>query len=186
MPFFLLSTPHLNLTQLHEVSHQSFQRNHIWSFTENKIDSVTKNSMEAEYCHEPPRSSEEEDELGHSVKKFKESSGARQFTPPRTLISYKDSLVGDIPGAYEQAFRLDNVWDDGEESGAEVEPLIEGIVEVKLSKKTKARIRATWSKALTVKVFGRIVCFSYLTFKINALWKPAAKIDCVNLGKITS
>ena len=38
--------------------------------------------MEAEYCRKPPRSSEEEDELGHSVKKFKESLGARQFSPP--------------------------------------------------------------------------------------------------------
>ena len=116
--------------------------------------------MEAEYCHEPPRSSEEEDELGRSVKKFKESLGA-----------------------YEQAFKLDNIWDDGEESDTEVEPLAEGMVEIKLSKETKARIRAPWSKALIVKVFGRTVGFSYLTFKINALWKPTARIDCVNLGK---
>ena len=139
--------------------------------------------MEVEYCHEPPRSSEEEDELGHSVKKFKESSGARQFTPPRTLVSYKDSLVSDILGAYEQAFKLDNIWDDGEEFDTEVEPLVEGMAEIKLSKEIKARIRAPWSKALIVKVFGRTVGFSYLTFKINALWKPIARIDCVNLGK---
>ena len=113
----------MNLTQLQEVSHQSFQRNHIWSITENKIVSITKNRMEAEYCHQPPRLSEEEDELGRSVKKFKESSGAWQFTPPHTLVSYKDSLVGDIPGAYEQAFSLDNVWDDGEESVQRWNPL---------------------------------------------------------------
>ena len=139
--------------------------------------------MEAEYCHEPPRSNEEEDELGRSVKKFKESSGARQFTPPQTLVSYKDNLVGDIPGAYEQAFKLDNVWDDGEESNSEVEPLIEGMAKVKLSKETKACIRAPWSKALIVKVFGRTIGFSYLTFKVNALWKLAARMDCANLGK---
>ena len=68
--------------------------------------------MEAEYCNEPPRSSEEEDELGRSVKKFKESSGDKQINPPRNTTSYKDRLVGDIPGAYEQAFKLNNVWDD--------------------------------------------------------------------------
>ena len=34
--------------------------------------------MEAEYCNESPRSSEEEDELGRSVKKFKESGGGKQ------------------------------------------------------------------------------------------------------------
>ena len=139
--------------------------------------------MEAEYCNEPPRSSEEEDALGRSVKKFKESSVDNQINPPRNATSYKDRLVGDIPGAYEQAFKLDNVWDDGEESDTEVDPLIEGMVEVKLSKETKARIRAPWSKALIVKVFGRTVGFSYLTFKLNALWKPATRMDCVNLGK---
>ena len=140
-------------------------------------------SMEAEYCNDPPRSSEEEDELGHSVKKFKESSGVNQSTPQKDFVSYKDRLVGDIPGAYEQAFKLDNVWDDGEESDTEVEPLIEGMAEVKLSKETKDRIKAPWSKALIVKVFGRTVGYSYLTFKLNALWKLATRMDCVNLGK---
>ena len=38
--------------------------------------------MEAEYSNEPPRSSEEEDEFGRSVKKFKESSEARQSSTP--------------------------------------------------------------------------------------------------------
>ena len=80
--------------------------------------------MEAEYCNEPPRSSEEEDELGRSVKKFKESEGGKQETTTRKNVSYKDSLIGDIPGAYQQAFKLDNVWDDEEESDTEVEPLI--------------------------------------------------------------
>nr|POE54099.1 hypothetical protein CFP56_73770 [Quercus suber]POE64412.1 hypothetical protein CFP56_12457 [Quercus suber] len=57
------------------------------------------------------------------------------------------------------------------------------MAEVKLSKETKSRIRAPWSKALIVKVYGRSIGFNYLTFKINVLWKPMAKIDCVNLGK---
>ena len=138
--------------------------------------------MEAEYYNEPPRSSKEEDELGHSVKKFKESSGVKQVTSLQNTISYKDSLIGDIPGAYQQAFKLDNVQDDEEESDTEVEPLIEGMAEVKLSKETKSRIRAPQSKALIVKVFGRTVGFSYLIFKLNALWKPATRMDCVNLG----
>ena len=139
--------------------------------------------MEAEFCNEPPRSSEEEDELGRNVKKFKESKGARQFVPPQVLVSYKDSLVGDILGAYEQAFRYEKVWDEGEDSDTYIEPLMEGMAEIKLSKETKARIREPWSKASIVKVFGRTVGFNYLTFKINALWNPTAKIDCVNLGK---
>ena len=139
--------------------------------------------MEAKFYNEPPRSSEEEDELGRSVKKFKESKGARQFVPPQVPVSYKDSLVGDILGAYEQAFRYEKVWDEGEDLDTDIEPLVEGMAEVKLSKKTKACIREPWSKASIVKVFGRTVGFSYLTFKINALRNPTAKIDCVNLGK---
>ena len=63
-----------------------------------------------------------------------------------------------------------------------MEPLIEGMAEVNLSKETKTRIRAPWSKALIVKVFGRTVGFNYLTFKLNTLWKPATRMDCVNLG----
>ena len=128
--------------------------------------------MEVEFCNEPPRSSEEEDELGRSVKKFKESKEARQFVAPRVPVSYKDSLVGDIPGAYEQAFRYEKVWDEGEDSDIDIEPLVEVMAEIKLSKETKARIREPWSKALIVKVFGRTVGFSYLTSKINALWNP--------------
>ena len=57
------------------------------------------------------------------------------------------------------------------------------MVKVKLSKETFFRIRAPWSKALIVRVYGRTVGLNHLTFKINALWKPVAKLDCVNLGK---
>lgn len=91
--------------------------------------------------------------------------------------------MGDIPGAYEQAFRFDKAWKEEYESNTDLEPLLEGMAEVKLSKETKARIRASWSKALIVKVYGRSVGFNYLTFKINVLWKPKAKMDCVNLGR---
>nr|POF22976.1 hypothetical protein CFP56_15653 [Quercus suber] len=126
--------------------------------------------------------SEEEDELHCNVKKFKESNGARSFSQPRKLVSYKDSLVGDILGAYEQALRFDKDWEEKYESDTELEPLLEGMAEVKLSKETKACIRVLWSKALIVKVYDRSVGFNYLTFKINTLWKPKAKMDCVNLG----
>ena len=34
-----------------------------------------------------------------------------------------------------------------------------------------------------MKVFDRIVGYYYLTFKINAQWKLAARMDCVDLGK---
>ncbi|XP_075674737.1 uncharacterized protein LOC142643905 [Castanea sativa] len=140
--------------------------------------------MDVEFSVPAQRSSEEEDELQRSVKKFKENNGARSFLQPRKLVSYKDSPVGDIPGAYEQTFtRSQPYWEEDYESETEMEPLTEGMAEVKLSKETKARIRAPWSKALIVKVFGRSVGYHYFTFKISALWKPTAKMACVTLGK---
>ena len=62
--------------------------------------------MDVEFFVPAQRSIEEEDEFQHSVKKFKENNGARSFLQPRKLVSYKDSLVGDIPRAYEQAFKF--------------------------------------------------------------------------------
>ena len=134
-------------------------------------------------CTEPPRSREEEAELGRSVKRVKENTGARQAFQPRTPVSYKDTLVGEIPGAYEQAFKFDigRTFEDDTETN--LEPLIEGMVDVSLFKETLMRIREPWYKALIVKVFGRNVGFSYLTFKIDELWKPAAKMECVDLGR---
>lgn len=116
--------------------------------------------MDVELSSSTQRNSEEEDELHRSVKKFKESNGARNFSQPRQLVSYKDSLMGDIPGAYEQAFRFDKVWEEEYESDTDLEPLLEGMAEVKLSKETKARIRAPWSKALIMKVYGLSVGFN--------------------------
>lgn len=80
-------------------------------------------------------------------------------------------------------FKFERSREEEYELDVDVEPLTEGMAEVRLSKETKSRIREPWSKALIVKVFGRIVGFNYLIFKINALWKPYARMDCVNLGK---
>uniref|UniRef100_A0A7N2MUV0 CCHC-type domain-containing protein n=1 Tax=Quercus lobata TaxID=97700 RepID=A0A7N2MUV0_QUELO len=98
-------------------------------------------------------------------------------------VSYRDTLIGDIPGAFAQAFSLDRADELDDDSDFEIEDITEGLVEVKLSKETKSRIRAPWSKALIVKVFGRSVGYNYLTFKLNDLWKPVARMDCVDLSK---
>ena len=62
--------------------------------------------MDVEFSVPAQRSSKEEDEFQRSVKNSKENNGARSFLQPRKLVSYKDSLVGDIPRAYEQAFKF--------------------------------------------------------------------------------
>ena len=53
--------------------------------------------MDVEYARETQSSSEGEEVLERSVKK--DSSGERVFNQPH--------LIGDIPGAYAQAFRFD-------------------------------------------------------------------------------
>ena len=73
--------------------------------------------------------------------------------------------------------------EDEEEAEPDLEPLIEGMVDVNIYRETMSRIRQPWSKALIVKVFGSTVGYNYLTFKINELWKPGAKLDCVDLGR---
>nr|POE58260.1 hypothetical protein CFP56_05207 [Quercus suber] len=83
----------------------------------------------------------------------------------------------------ELAFSFNRIVEDDEESDSDLDELVEDMVDVHLSKETKARMRAPWAKALIVKVFGRTVGYKYLTFKINTLWKPSARMDCVDLGK---
>ena len=55
---------------------------------------------------------------------------------------------------------------------------------VKLSKFTKQRIWASWSKAFIVKVFGRPVILNYIQMKLLALWKLAGRLDCVDLENV--
>ena len=97
-------------------------------------------------------------------------------------VQKKKKLGWGHPGAYEQAFRFDITAED-EALDTESEDPSKGMVEVPLSKETKERIRAPWSKALIVKVYGRTTGYNYLTFKINALWNPIARMTYVDLGK---
>ena len=60
--------------------------------------------------------------------------------------------------------------------------VVSGITDVKQSKETKLRIRAKWSHSIIIKVFGRTVGYHFLHSKIMSLWKPAGRLDCVDLG----
>ena len=73
-----------------------------------------------------------------NVKKFKDYTRDKPFIPPCKQVSYKDSLIGNILGAYAQDFSFDKTEENEEESNLELKGLIKGIVDVKLSKETKA------------------------------------------------
>ena len=51
--------------------------------------------------------------------------------------SFKDKLVGEIPGAFMQAFSFGDLMEDDAESDEEVEALKEGLVVVRFSKDFK-------------------------------------------------
>ncbi|KAL0013035.1 hypothetical protein SO802_000104 [Lithocarpus litseifolius] len=142
-----------------------------------------------------PLSREEEAELVRSNKKIKDlhhasfnngydtekEPSSSQGHQGHQALSFKEKLVGDIPGAYTQAFDFSEVLDSDIESDDEMADLREGVAAVKLSSTTKQRIRAPWSKALIVKVFGRKVGFNYLHSKLLSMWKPVGKMDFVDL-----
>lgn len=145
-------------------------------------------------------SREEEAELARSNKKVKDfhhaefNNGSREGSPSFDFhnnetssgASFKDKLVGDIPGAFMKAFDFESLMDEDLESDGENEEDVNrnraGWVNVRLSKETKRRIRGPWSRAIIVKLVGRSVGFDYLKSKLSQLWKPSARMDCVDLG----
>ena len=115
------------------------------------------------------RTEEEEDALTRSTKKFKESHAKteeNQENPFKSNTSYKDKLIGEIPGASVQAFGLSNDMDEDGQSDLKTGDGTEGNLVVCLSREEKARIRAVWRKALIIKAFGRKVGYNYLYPKI--------------------
>ncbi|XP_023888176.1 uncharacterized protein LOC112000309 [Quercus suber] len=141
-------------------------------------------------------SKEEQEELVRSTKKVKDVShvGFQEgldsaASSPRNgrdvwsrNMSFKDKLVGDIPGAFTQAFNFGNLMEDDADFDEEVEGLREGLVAVKFSKELKQKIRSPWYKALIVKVYGRPVGLSFQQNKLLSLWRPAGRLDCVDLS----
>ena len=93
---------------------------------------------------------EEEHELAWSTKKVKDSHNRAlvesnihpRGTSLSSKLSFRDKLVGEIPGAYSQAFAFSDHMDAEYESDEETEEVREGMVAISLSKETKQHIRA--------------------------------------------
>nr|POE44962.1 uncharacterized protein CFP56_79677 [Quercus suber] len=144
-------------------------------------------------------SREEEAELARSNKKVKDinhadfSEGSRdepwlqRDSGPNTQgkKSFRDKLVGEIPGAFAEAFDLTDQMEedpDSDDDEVDVGDLTRvGVVAMKLTKETKRRIRGPWSKAIIIKLVGRTIGLSYLQSKLIQLWKPSGRMDCVDL-----
>ena len=142
-------------------------------------------------------SREEEAELSRSKKKVKEVHHAEfvdgaserghfhglQDTWGSNRRTFKEKLVGEMPGAYATAFDFTDMLDMEADSDEEMEDLRQGLVAVKLSKEKKIQIRKPWSNALIIKLYGRTVGFNVLQNKLNTLWKPVGRLDVVDLGE---
>ena len=102
--------------------------------------------------------SEISSENGHSPRSFRE-----RVLPNK---SFKDKLVGEIAGAYAQAFDFTDQMEDDADLDDEVAGLREGLAVVKLMKETKICIRGPWAKALIVKLYGRKIGFNFIQNKL--------------------
>ena len=111
---------------------------------------------------------------GPSSPSFARGSGSQN-------ASFKDKLMGEIPGGYTQAFYFEEFMDDDAESDEEVETLRQGMVAMKFSKELKQEIRRPWVRALIVKVYGRAIGLNFLQAKLLSMWKPAGRLDVVDL-----
>ena len=92
-----------------------------------------------------------ENELAHSNKKVKNighagfhegqestsSTPSQGYSPWNCAASFKDKLVGKIPGAFTQAFSFGDLMKDDMESDDEVEALREGLLAMRFSKDLK-------------------------------------------------
>ena len=98
-----------------------------------------------------PLSREEQEELVRSNKKvkdvnhagYREGPGSGSSSPKlgggswSGATSFRDKVVGVIPGAYSEAFCCGEAMDDDADSDEEVENLRQGLVAVKFSKDFK-------------------------------------------------
>ena len=128
-------------------------------------------------------SREEEVELTRSNKKVKDShhvnfsdrsredfsSQENQSPWNGPKASFKDKLVGEISGAFAQAFDFsDSMEADIESDDDEAEgESREARVPIKLTRETKIRIRGPWTKAIFVKLIGRTMGFNYIQTKLT-------------------
>ena len=135
------------------------------------------------------RYDEEEDTLTRNTKKFKENHSPGVDHDPNTFSSnlakgssYRDKLIGAIPGAFDQAFGFSSFMLEDSDSDTEADEFQGEDARITVSKEEKVRIRAPWHQTVIVKTFGRKIGFHYLSSRISAMWKLNGSMECIDLG----
>ena len=116
---------------------------------------------------------------GHSFGPVSPSRDGGSWNPN---TSFRDKLLGEILGAFSQAFNFEDGMDDDVESDEEVETLRQGLLAVKIPSELKRRIRKPWVSAFIVKVYGWTVGLNFIQARLLALRKPVGRLDVVDLG----
>ncbi|KAE9452098.1 hypothetical protein C3L33_16004, partial [Rhododendron williamsianum] len=58
----------------------------------------------------------------------------------------------------------------------------DGIPSISITEEEKDRIRKPWSTSVIIRVIGRTFRHMYLMSKLESLWKPTEKMECLELG----
>ena len=135
----------------------SLARSKLRTLSREEEAELSKNTKKVKDIHHADFS-EISSENGHSPRSFRE-----RVLPNK---SFKDKLVGEIAGAYAQAFDFTDQMEDDVDLDDEVAGLREGLAVVKLMKETKICIRGPWAKALIVKLYGRKIGFNFIQNKL--------------------
>ena len=130
-------------------------------------------------------SSEESGLLICSTKKQKATS--QDFCPQWTLHFYKDSLVQPIHTWEDHSLQnlrifYANIESDQDEESDQDDNSNDTSPLILLSKEDKQHIRAPWRSTLIIKAFGKSLGFKYIDYKIQAIWKPQGKLQCIDLS----
>nr|POF09458.1 hypothetical protein CFP56_48392 [Quercus suber] len=132
--------------------------------------------MECEFS-QSEQSTKEEVEHRRSTKKEKDAMGASEFGSPP---SYRDKLVGEMPGTFAQTFNLDSHEMDMSNPPVSMGELVNGIVAFNLDPVTRRSIRARWNHALIMKVLSELP-FEYYNLgvlrDIGSAIGPVLKVD---------
>ena len=82
-----------------------------------------------------------------------------------------------------QAFNLETVNREDHLPVMDIGDLSQSLIAANLQPETRSLIRAKWSHALIVKVYGRTVGFHFLQSRVMSIWKPVGRLDYVDWGK---
>lgn len=95
--------------------------------------------------------------------------------------SYRDKLAGTIPGAFLEAFQIDESMEEDSDDDMPPEK-DDGNLRLLLMCEEKTRIRAPWRDALIMKPYGRPIEYNYLISRLHSLWCPVGRMECSDLG----